>query len=102
MGGRGLRRLAAGVLVDTWDKAVRSPLDASACWSAWVDRARRSGRFVALAGGLDLAAIARLAPLRPDLFAIRGAACFGSERRATVDARRVADLARAARSVVPR
>ena len=65
-----------------------------------VRRARDAGRLVALAGGLDLAAIARLAPLRPDLFAVRGAACIGSDRRATVDPDRVADLVRLASSLV--
>jgi (5-formylfuran-3-yl)methyl phosphate synthase len=88
----------AGVLVDTWDKSRVSPLEASPPWSSWVDRAHRAGRFVALAGGLDLAAIARLAPLRPDLFAVRGAACHGSDRRGTVDADRVEELVRAVRS----
>ena len=88
----------AGVLVDTWDKSRASPVEASPTWSSWVDRAHRGGRFVAMAGGLDLAAIARLAFLRPDLFAVRGAACLGSDRRATVDAGRVAELARAVKS----
>jgi uncharacterized protein (UPF0264 family) len=90
--------VCAGVLVDTWDKSRVSPLEASPFWSSWVDRAHRGGRFVALAGGLDLAAIARLAPLRPDLFAVRGAACIGSDRRGTVDIGRVAELARAVKS----
>ncbi len=90
----------AGVLVDTWDKANPSPLEPSGPWMEWVRRARDAGRLVALAGGLDLAAIARLAPLRPDLFAVRGAACIGSDRRATVDPGRVADLVRLASSLV--
>jgi uncharacterized protein (UPF0264 family) len=88
----------AGVLVDTWDKSRVSPLEVSPSWSSWVDRAHRAGRFVALAGGLDLASIARLAPLRPDLFAVRGAACIGSDRRGMVDEGRVAELVRAVRS----
>jgi len=88
----------AGVLVDTWDKSRPSPLEASPAWLDRVALVRRSGRFVALAGGLDLAAIARLAPLAPDLFAVRGAACAGSDRRARVDPARVAELARAAAS----
>ncbi len=85
----------AGVLVDTWDKARPSPLGVSATWSDRIDRVRRSGRFVALAGGLDRDALARLAPLEPDLFAVRGAACVGSDRRAPVDPGRVAALVRA-------
>ncbi len=86
----------SGVLVDTWDKSMPSPLDATPRWSAWVALARRSGRFVALAGGLDLEAIARLAPLEPDLFAVRGAACDRSDRRGLIRADRVAELAQAA------
>jgi (5-formylfuran-3-yl)methyl phosphate synthase len=83
----------AGVLVDTWDKARPGPIDLS--WTPWVRRARAGGRFVALAGGLDAAAIARSAPLAPDLFAVRGAACDRGDRRGTIDPRRVALLARA-------
>ena len=84
----------AGVLVDTWDKSRPSPLDES--WAPRVRRAQAAGRFVALAGGLDEPAIARLAPLGPDLFAVRGAACGSGDRRGTIDPARVARLARAA------
>ena len=87
----------SGILVDTWDKAKSSPLDPTPEWIDWVGHARGAGRFVALAGGLDLASIARLAPLRPDLFAVRGAACDRSDRRGTVRADRVAGLVRAIR-----
>ena len=85
----------SGVLVDTWDKTRPSPLEPSPFWLEWVDMARRSGRFVALAGGLDLHDVMRLAPLQPDLFAVRGAACEGADRRGRVVAERVAELARA-------
>ena len=84
-----------GVLVDTHDKARLVAIDTG--WSAWVDRARRGGKLVALAGGLDAAGMARLAPLGPDLFAVRGAACLGGDRRAAIDPDRVADLVRVAR-----
>jgi uncharacterized protein (UPF0264 family) len=80
----------AGILVDTWDKSRPSPLDGS--WAPWCTRARQGDRFVALAGGLDEQAIARLAPLRPDLFAVRGAACTHGDRRAVIDTDRVARL----------
>ena len=50
--------------------------------------------LLTLAGGLDAAAIARLAPLRPDLFAVRGAACRDGDRLAVVDPDRVALLVR--------
>jgi uncharacterized protein (UPF0264 family) len=87
----------SGLLVDTWDKLSPSPLEATPRWLEWVATARRSGRFVALAGGLDLGAIARLAPLEPDLFAVRGAACDRADRQGIVRADRVAELARVAR-----
>ncbi|HEX8202726.1 MAG TPA: (5-formylfuran-3-yl)methyl phosphate synthase, partial [Isosphaeraceae bacterium] len=85
----------AGLLVDTWDKSRPGSLDLS--WLALVRRAQAAGRFVALAGGLDAGAIARLAPLCPELFAVRGAACGRGERRGTIEAPRVARLVRAAR-----
>jgi uncharacterized protein (UPF0264 family) len=83
----------AGILVDTWDKTQPSPLCCDDTWRAWFARARRRRPIViALAGGLDHAAIARLAPLDPDLFAVRGAACGSGDRRGTVDRARVAAL----------
>jgi uncharacterized protein (UPF0264 family) len=84
----------AGILLDTWSKDRPGPVDGS--WSDWIVRARRGGLLVALAGGLDAAAIRRLALLRPDLFAVRGAACSGGDRRAPIDPDRVAQLVRAA------
>lgn len=85
----------AGILIDTWDKSRPSPLSADPTWRGWFARARR-GRplLIALAGGLDETAIARLAPLGPDLFAVRGAACVAGDRRAGIDPRRVARLSR--------
>jgi (5-formylfuran-3-yl)methyl phosphate synthase len=86
----------SGVLLDTWDKSRPSPIDATPPWARWVARARRACRTVALAGGLDRRAIARLAPLEPDLFAVRGAACERSDRRGLVRADLVARLVREA------
>jgi uncharacterized protein (UPF0264 family) len=83
-----------GVLFDTWDKSRRAEIAADAV--RWIDRARASGRFVALAGSLDEAAIRRLRPLRPDLFAVRGAACRGGDRRTVIDRELVVRLVEAA------
>ncbi len=83
-----------GVLVDTWDKSRPGGLDLS--WRAFVERAQSAGRLVALAGRLDLEAIRQLAPLRPDLFAVRGAACLGGDRMGVIDRGRVEELAKAA------
>ena len=83
-----------GILFDTWDKSHRVAFDLS--WGRWIDRAKESGRFVALAGSLDEAAIRALRPLEPDIFAVRGAACRGGERDAAVDPERVARLVEAA------
>jgi hypothetical protein len=40
-----------------------------------------------------------LAPLQPDVIAVRGAACTGGDRQGVVDARRVARLAAAASKI---
>ena len=84
----------AGILFDTWDKSHRVAFDLS--WQRWIDQAKESGRFVALAGSLDEPAIRRLRPLEPDIFAVRGAACRGGARDAAVDPERVARLVEAA------
>lgn len=63
-----------------------------------VARCRESKVRIALAGSLDLATIRRLAPLRPDWFAVRGAACEGDDRAAPVSATRVRELAAACRA----
>jgi uncharacterized protein (UPF0264 family) len=87
----------AGVLIDTWDKARRGPVDPGC--QRWLDRARSAGLLTALAGGLDADAILRLGPLRPDIVAVRSAACFDGDRFAAVDPERVARLSRAVASV---
>lgn len=84
----------AGILFDTWDKSPRVAIDRA--WTAWIDRAKRTGRFVALAGSLDEDGIRRLRRLGPDIFAVRGAACQGGDRNAPIDAERVARLVEAA------
>jgi uncharacterized protein (UPF0264 family) len=86
----------AGILIDTWDKTQPSPLAADDTWRRWFAAARR-GRpmLIALAGGLDREAIARLAPLGPDLFGVRGAACGGGDRQGTIGRQRVAVMVEA-------
>ena len=86
-----------GILIDTWDKTYPNPIGLT--WKPWFDRARDSGLTTALAGRLDLTMIAQLAPLHPDIIAVRGAACVGGNRRGEIDAGRVAALARAAHAV---
>jgi (5-formylfuran-3-yl)methyl phosphate synthase len=88
------------VLFDTWDKTSGTRLDAK--WKPQVDRVRDTGRFVALAGSLDIEAIERLAVLEPDIFAVRGAACAGGDRLRTIESQQVAVLARAAGNVLRR
>jgi uncharacterized protein (UPF0264 family) len=86
----------AGILIDTWDKSQPSPLADDATWRRWFAAVRRQRPLlIAVAGGLDRQAIVRLAPLRPDLFAVRGAACIGGDRRGTIDGSRVAGLVEA-------
>ncbi|GIW86530.1 MAG: hypothetical protein KatS3mg108_0854 [Isosphaeraceae bacterium] len=87
----------AGVLFDTWNKAGRAILNAGAPWETMVRRLRIAGRLVVLAGGLDREAIRNLAGLRPDYFAVRGAACVGGNRGGAVDVERVRALVDAAR-----
>ncbi len=86
----------AGILLDTARKGGLSAV-AQGEWSGWIAKAKRVGLFVALAGGLDAETIARLRPLEPDLFAVRGAACNEGDRQQSVCVRRVAELVAAAR-----
>jgi len=83
-----------GVLFDTWDKSGPSPLDAS--WKERTDRVRERGRFLAVAGRIDVGAVEKLASLEPDIIAVRGAACVGGDRLGVVEIERVARLAEAA------
>jgi uncharacterized protein (UPF0264 family) len=83
----------AGTLVDTWLKGQPSALDGS--WLPFVEKARSAGLLVSLAGGLDEAAMRRLAPLHPDFFAVRGAACANANRDGPIELDRVARLVQA-------
>ncbi len=88
----------AGVLIDTFDKARAAQLGDSG-WATWARRAKGAHLKLAVAGGLKPETIRDLAALKPDLVAVRGAACAGGERRADIDARRVADLAAVVRGL---
>lgn len=88
----------AGVLVDTWDKSSAIRLDESIALDDWRRATRQGGRLLALAGRLDEGAIQALAPIEPDLFAVRGAACRDGDRYSEIDAERVRRLVRAARA----
>ena len=89
----------AVLLLDTWRKDGTTLLD----WLSFAEieslrrRCRDAGVRVALAGSLRAAEISLLWPLEPDWFAVRGAACRGGERVATVETdavRRLVDLLR--------
>jgi uncharacterized protein (UPF0264 family) len=85
----------AGVLLDTWDKSRRA--DYAGFPADWFGPIRRSGRFVALAGGLDAGSFGALTSIHPDLLAVRGAACERGDRGGLVDRDRVRVLAEEAR-----
>jgi (5-formylfuran-3-yl)methyl phosphate synthase len=82
----------SGILIDTWAKT--EPFRVDATWIAWAKRVRQARLMLAVAGGLDRQLIPSLAPLAPDIVAVRGAACLGGQRRAAIDPDRVAALAR--------
>lgn len=67
------------LLLDTCDKARGSLLDylADDCLRELCANARHEGVRMVLAGSLDGGAIARLLPLAPAWFGVRGAACGG-------------------------
>ncbi len=82
-------------LLDTFKKDGRTLLD----WisSHEIDqigrRCRDHGVLLALAGSLGRKEIIRLLPLKPDIFAVRGAVCRGQDRTGIVDAALVRQIA---------
>lgn len=82
------------LLIDTWDKSG-PPLVADAETArrvaGWVGRARAAGMQVVLAGSLTAATLRAAVASRPDLIAVRTAACTGG-RLGRVCGKRVADL----------
>ncbi|HEU5115460.1 MAG TPA: (5-formylfuran-3-yl)methyl phosphate synthase, partial [Isosphaeraceae bacterium] len=94
-----IRAGCSGLLIDTFDKTGGNPLDVTPFWRSLSTRTRSSGLFLALAGRLDRDAMARLAPLEPTLFAVRGAACRDGDRLGPIDPERVARLVEHAHSL---
>lgn len=86
---------AAGILLDTHQKSSGNLLDF--CDVAWlrsfIDRAHAARLFVALAGSLRGAALTTALTLKPDLIAVRGAACIAEQRLQPIDPKRVRQLA---------
>lgn len=103
---------AAGILIDTYKKNGAGLFGINVRKAGYPDQhamfdrfrtemlteyvrsAHRAKRFIALAGQLAGASLERAAALRPDIIAVRGAACVGNDRHARVDAGRVRELKR--------
>ena len=85
---------AAGLLIDTAVKDGRSLFDfcEPSALEAVIDRGRRAGLLVALAGSLCGQSLESAVRLVPDIVAVRGAACIGLDRSRAVDERSVRAL----------
>jgi len=90
------RQCHCGLLLDTFCKEPGSIL------LDWLSipriedlcrQCRKAAVPIALAGSLGPEQITALRPARPDWFAVRGAACDGSNRNASIEAGRVRELA---------
>jgi uncharacterized protein (UPF0264 family) len=81
-------------LLDTWRKDGSTLLDWCSLRELTQMRAhcRAAGTPVALAGSLGAEQLRALRALRPDWFAVRGAACGGGTRTGTIDVDRVRRL----------
>lgn len=77
----------AAVMLDTADKASPAlpELVNDAFLSAFLERARRAGLLVGLAGSLRLRHIPPLLALAPDVLGFRGALCHNEDRQAELD-----------------
>jgi len=77
----------AVVLFDTWSKRGKMLFDlvSPPVLAGWIDQIHRAGMEAAIAGGLHIGTLPRVASLRPDIVGIRGAACQGGERRRALD-----------------
>ena len=83
------------LLLDTWTKDGRTLLD----WitptdlQRFIATAHQARLQVAIAGSIDNRSIRQILPMKPDVIAVRTAACAGG-RQGVVDTKRVSDLAR--------
>lgn len=92
------------VLLDTWEKNGRSLLDwlPQAVIRDLCRRCRSAGVRIALAGSLRLEDVPGVLRANPDFVAVRGAVCRGGNRRGSIDAglvRQIADVLLASRPV---
>ena len=91
------------LLIDTFTKDGRTLLDfqSPSDLRAIATQARAAGLQLALAGSLRADLLPQLAEVRPDIIAIRSAACRGGERSASISASAVAQFRRALRAAAP-
>jgi len=84
----------AGVLIDTWSKKSGRLLDSLTVeqLSDLANNVQQSGRFFAVAGRLTSIMLPKLASVRPDIVAVRSAACRNEDRTSSVDADAVRKL----------
>lgn len=84
----------AGVLVDTWSKKSGRLLDSLPVerLQQLAESVQHSGRFFAVAGRLTAKMLPKLVAVRPDVVAVRSAACRGEDRTSSVDTAAVRSL----------
>ncbi|WP_165249912.1 (5-formylfuran-3-yl)methyl phosphate synthase [Paludisphaera soli] len=80
-----------GLLFDTWDKSAPARWEVESVEVA--EAARRRGLMVAIAGGMTTATVDVGSLLRPEVLAVRGAACRDGDRMRDVETHRVRTLA---------
>ncbi|MBQ16338.1 MAG: hypothetical protein CMJ65_04350 [Planctomycetaceae bacterium] len=82
----------AGVLIDTWNKSRGDLLEQiDVTRLEWVRRrTRQAGLLLGLAGRVSVEGLPRVVALKPDVVAIRSAACLEGQREQAVDSGRVA------------
>lgn len=98
-----LKDRATGLLIDTAVKDGKGLFDflSPAELSAINQRLVAAGKTLALAGSLSGETLERAVKLKPAIVGVRGAACVGRDRMATIDAQAVAalvDMVEAART----